>query len=43
MAKVYRIQAYDSLMCGYFCIGYFDLMTKGKQIRFIRVYKFSFS
>ena len=25
-----RIQAYDSIMCGYFCIEYIDLMLKGK-------------
>ena len=28
--NIYRIQAYDSIMCGYFCIEYIDLMLKGK-------------
>ena len=25
-----RIQAYDSIMCGYFCIGFIDFMLAGK-------------
>ena len=29
---IYRIQAYDSVMCGYFCIGFIDLMLKGKTV-----------
>ena len=29
-ANIYRIQAYDSLMCGYFCIEFIDIMLKGK-------------
>ena len=28
--NIYRIQAYDSIMCGYFCIGFIDFMLKGK-------------
>ena len=24
--NIFRIQAYDSLMCGYFCIGFIDFM-----------------
>ena len=24
--NTYRIQAYDSVMCGYFCIGFIDFM-----------------
>ena len=27
----YRIQAYDSIMCGYVCIGFIDFMLKGKS------------
>ena len=26
------IQAYDSVMGGYFCIGYIDFMLKGKNL-----------
>ena len=29
--NVYRIQAYDSIMCGYFCTGFIDFMVKGKS------------
>ena len=29
VANIYRIQAYDSIMCGYFCIGIIDFMLKG--------------
>ena len=28
----YRIQAYVSIICGYFCIGFFDFMLKGKSL-----------
>ena len=31
ITDVYRIQAYDSIMCGYFCIGFIDFMLKGKS------------
>ena len=24
--NIFRIQAYDSIMCGYFCIGFVDFM-----------------
>ena len=28
--NILRIQAYYSIMCGYFCIGFIDFMFKGK-------------
>ena len=28
--NIYRIQADDSMMCGFFCIAFIDLMTKVK-------------
>ena len=31
-ANVYRIQAYDSTMCGYFCIEFIDFMLKDKNL-----------
>ena len=31
-ANIFRIQAYHSLMCGYFCIGFIDLMLAGKTL-----------
>ena len=30
--NVFRIQAYDSIMCGYFCIGFTDFMLAGKTL-----------
>ena len=26
ITNIFRIQAYDSIMCGYFCIGFIDFM-----------------
>ena len=28
--NIFRIQAYDSIICGYFCIGVIDFMLAGK-------------
>ena len=28
--NIFRIQAYDSIMCGYYCIGFIDFMLAGK-------------
>ena len=30
--NIFRIQAYDSVMCGYFCIGFIDFMLAGKKM-----------
>ena len=30
ITNIYRIQAYDSITCGYFCIGFIDFMLQGK-------------
>ena len=30
--NIHRIQAYDSLMCVYFCIGFIDFMLKRKTL-----------
>ena len=32
--NIYRIQAYDSIACGYFCIRFIDFMLKGKSLPF---------
>ena len=32
ITNIYRIQAYDSIMCRYFCIGFIDFMLKGKSL-----------
>ena len=30
ISNIYRIQNYESIMCGHFCIGFIDYMFKGK-------------
>ena len=30
--NIFRVQAYDSIMCGYCCIGFIDFMFKGKTL-----------
>ena len=30
--NIFRIQAYDSIMCVYFCIGFIDFMLAGKTL-----------
>ena len=31
-ANIFRVQANDSVMCGYFCIGLIDFMLAGKKL-----------
>ena len=31
VTNIYRIQAYDLIMYGYFCVGFTDFMLKGKS------------
>ena len=31
ITNIFRIQAYDSIMCGFFCIGFLDFMLAGKK------------
>ena len=31
-ANIFRVQANDSVMCGYFCIGFIDFMLAGKTL-----------
>ena len=31
--NIYRVQAYDSIMCGYFCIGFVNFMFNGKRLK----------
>ena len=30
--NIFRMQAYDSIMCGYFCIRFIDFMLAGKKV-----------
>ena len=31
-ASIFRLQAYDSIMCGYFCIEFINYMFDGKSL-----------
>ena len=31
-ANISRVQANNSIMCGYFCIGFIDFMLSGKKL-----------
>ena len=30
ITNIFRIQAYDLIMCRYFCVGFIDFMSKSK-------------
>ena len=32
IANIYRVQAYDSITCGYFCIGFISFMFNGNSL-----------
>ena len=32
ITNIYRIQAYDSIMCGYFCIGFINIVFNGNSL-----------
>ena len=32
MTNIFRIQAYDSIMCSYFCIGFINFMFNGNNL-----------
>ena len=32
ITNIYKTQAYDSIMCGYFCIGFISFMFNGKSL-----------
>ena len=32
LTNIFRTQACDSVMCGYFCIGFIDFMLKAKRL-----------
>ena len=31
-SNIFRVHAYDSVMCGYFCIGFINYMLKGNSL-----------
>ena len=32
ITNIFRMQVYDSITCGYFCIGFINFMLKGKRL-----------
>ena len=32
ITNIYYIQAYDSIMCRYFCLGFINFVLKGKSL-----------
>ena len=32
ITNIFRIQAHDSVMCGYFCLAFIDFMLKGNNL-----------
>ena len=36
--KIFRMQAFDSIMCGYFSIGFIDFMLAGKTLTDLRIF-----
>ena len=32
ITNIFRIQAYDSIMCGYFCIGFINFLFNGNSL-----------
>ena len=37
-ANIFRIQAHHSVMCGYFCIGFIDVMLKTKTQQILLIF-----
>ena len=36
--NIYRIQAYDSIMCRYFCIGFIDFMKNKSLLEYTNLF-----
>ena len=32
ITNIFRIQSYESIICGYFCFGFIDFMFEGKTL-----------
>ena len=37
-ANIFRIQAYDSIMCGYVCIGFIDFIHVGRTLTDLQIF-----
>ena len=38
ITNIYRVQIFDSIMCGYFYTGFVDFMLKGKSVLGLQIY-----
>ena len=38
IANIFRLQAYDSIMCGYYCIEFINYMLKGKTLDYTNLF-----
>ena len=38
IAKIFRLQEYDSILCGYFCIGFIGFMLKVKTSQTLLIF-----
>ena len=39
--NIFRVQAYNSIMCRYFCIGFIDFILKGKTLTEYTIFFFT--
>ena len=37
ITNIYRIETYDLMMCGHFCIGIIDFIFKGKSSAYFKI------
>ena len=35
--NIFRVQANDSVMCGYFCMGFIDFMSAGRKLTYYTI------
>ena len=42
-ASIFKIQAYDSIMCGYFCIEFINYILKGKKLLTVSSYHITYA
>ena len=38
ISNIFRMQAYDSVMCGYFCIGFINFMLEGNSLTDLTIF-----
>ena len=38
VTNIFRIQSYDSVICGYFCIGFINFMLASKTLTYFLIF-----